>query len=298
MIVTDRALRRRRALATPAAVLLPCWALALDPAAAPVLPPSTDDRIVLSLDGATLTGTDGGEGGSAGWLHNFDADTLAGIAVEGQKLANTNWTFGSINGSKTLGAGETRYSIYGEAHEGVVHDESTFGYHAEAIGVVGSYFHRLALTVEDREFDILRTRGNLPKLGIGYQWNPHVATSASYAYSIGGNLGTRLSVLRVDYTQPTVNYLAGVAFGTASPAVLNIPGFVATGSSLREAYVGMSKPFPSLRSDLSVVLDYIDLKKTTGTEQGPGAVLVEAFDSKKFTLTVSYIFHFGHGAAP
>jgi len=54
--------------------------------AAWVLAPSTargaaatdDDRIAVSADGATLTGTRGGGGGSLGWLHNFDADSLAG----------------------------------------------------------------------------------------------------------------------------------------------------------------------------------------------------------------------------
>jgi hypothetical protein len=54
---------------------------------------------------------------------------------------------------------------------------------------------------------------------------------------------------------------------------------------LREGYVGISKPFPQLRGDLTVVADYIHLSKTAST------VIV---DSSHVTLTVNYIFHIGH----
>jgi hypothetical protein len=54
---------------------------------------------------------------------------------------------------------------------------------------------------------------------------------------------------------------------------------------LREGYVGISKPFPRLRGDLTVVADYIHLSKTAST------VIV---DSSHVTLTVNYIFHIGH----
>jgi hypothetical protein len=92
--------------------------------------------------------------------------------------------------------------------------------------------------------------------------------------------------MRIDATGPTMNYLAGVAFGTASPAVLNLQGYpLASGSTLREGYVGISKPFPRLRGDLTVVADYIHLSKTAST------VIV---DSSHVTLTVNYIFHIGH----
>ena len=64
--------------------------------------PVSDDRIVLSVDGSTLPGTNGGGGGSVGWLHNFDADTLAGVAVDHQGISAAQWTFGSVNGSLTL----------------------------------------------------------------------------------------------------------------------------------------------------------------------------------------------------
>jgi hypothetical protein len=251
--------------------------------AAPAAPDGTDDRIALSLDGATLTNSDGGGGGSATWLHNFDPQTLAGIAVEHQGLANSQWTFGSVNGSLTRGDADHRYSLYGEAHEGAGDDgSSSFHYRIEALGVIGSYYRQFSWQLEDREIDVLKSRGNLPKVGVAYQWNPHIATSVSFADTVEGNLGTRLTTVRIDAAGPGLSYLAGAAFGQASPAVLNEGGINLPGSTLREGYVGVSKPFPALRGDLTAVLDYIDLYKPQIT------------DSKHVTLTVSYIFHVGH----
>ncbi|MBV9622141.1 MAG: hypothetical protein JO341_14120, partial [Gammaproteobacteria bacterium] len=45
---------------------------ALAPALAAADPSGADDRLTLSLNGGSLTGTNGGAGGALGWLHNFD----------------------------------------------------------------------------------------------------------------------------------------------------------------------------------------------------------------------------------
>jgi len=64
------------------AAVVACWLAPRTAAGTDSTPaPVSDDRIVLSVNGSTLPGTNGGGGGSAGWLHNFDANTLAGIAV-------------------------------------------------------------------------------------------------------------------------------------------------------------------------------------------------------------------------
>src|SRR5215475_5857194 len=84
-------------------------------AAAPVAPApvasSSFDRITFSANGSSLTGTSGGGGGSLGWLHNFDADTLIGVAAEHQVLSVSHWTFGSLAGSLTRGPGNQRYTL-------------------------------------------------------------------------------------------------------------------------------------------------------------------------------------------
>ena len=184
---------------------------------------TSDDRIALSGDGSTLSHTDGGGGGSVAWLHNFDPSTLVGVAAEHQELSVAHWTFGSVNGALTFGPDGQRYSAYAEAHEGTGDDgPHPFHYSIEAVGLSGSYFHRLTTLLEDKRIDVESTHGNLPKVGISYLWNPGLQTSISYSYSVSGNLGTRLPAIRLDAYSPNLNYLAGAAYGPASAAVLGI----------------------------------------------------------------------------
>lgn len=263
-------------LIAAAALLTPCMALADGSTA--------DDRIAFGGDGSTLTGTNGGSGESLAWLHNFDADSLAGVAVEHQTLYTAHWTFGSVNASLTRGPDDQRYSAYADAHEGAGEDGSReFRYAIESAGIIGTYFHRLSAQLEDREINVDNNHGNLPKVGLSYLWNPHVLTSVSYSYSVSGNLGTRLTAVRIDEYNTVVNLLGGGAFGQASPIVLGlgpIPNEVvvlAPGHRLTEGYVGLSKPLPHLRSELTFVADYQDVSGI-----------------KHVTLTLSYLFHVGH----
>jgi hypothetical protein len=241
-------------------------------------PSTSDDRIAISADGTTLSGTNGGGGASLGWLHNFDASNLAGIAVEHQGLSDAHWTFASVNGSTAVGPANQRYTFYGEAHEGAGDDGlRAFHYRIEAAGVVGTFDSKLSALVEDRRIDVETTHGNLPKVGLTYLWSPHIATSASYQDSVSGNLGTRLKAVRVDSYWATVNLLGGAAWGPTSPIEFDLPaGLVSQVRQLKEGYVGVSKPFPKLRSNLTIVADYLDLSGI-----------------KKASLTLNYIFHIG-----
>jgi hypothetical protein len=256
-------------------------------AAAPVTPApnaptptsTSEDRIVVSADGTTLTGTNGGGGASLGYLHNFDASTILGIAVEHQVLADAQWTFASLNGSATIGAENQRYSFYGEAHEGPGRDAGrSFDYKIEALGVIGTFNHKLSAQVEDRRIDVETTHGNLPKVGLSYLWGPHFMTSASYQYSVSGNLGTRLPAVRIDSYWATINVFGGAAWGPTSPVVFNLPSGLVSQQvrQLKEGYIGVSKPFPKIRGELTAVADYLDLAGI-----------------KKASVTVSYIFHVG-----
>jgi hypothetical protein len=267
-------------LAIAAAVagwLAPPTAVRADSTQAPV----SDDRIVLSVNGSTLPGTNGGGGGSAGWLHDFDADTLAGVAVEHQVLSAAHWTFGSVNGSLTRDLGDARYRFYAEAHEGAGDDgPRAFNYSIEAAGIIGTYFNRLSAQLEDRQFDVETTHGNLPKLGLLYLVNPHILTTVSYAHSVSGNLGTHLTAARIDAYTAKVNFLAGVAFGQVSPTVLGLL-FVVPGKTLSEGYVGVTKPLAHSRGELTLVVDYQDLS-----------------GSNRVAVTLNYLFHIGHHGKP
>jgi hypothetical protein len=252
--------------------------LAVSPAAAQSA--ASDDRITVSADGTTLTGTNGGAGASLGWLHNFDPLSLAGIAIEHQELSDAHWTFASLNGSTAVGSDQQRYTFSAEAHEGTGDDRLRgFHYRIEAADVVGTFDAKISALLEDRRIDVETTHGNLPKVGLTYLWSPHVSTSAAYQYSVSGNLGTRLPSARIDSYWATVNLFGGVAWGPTTPVLFDVPtGFITRARQLREGYVGASKPFAKLRSNLTIVADYEDLS-----------------GSKKTSLTVNYIVHVGGG---
>lgn len=275
-------MRRRFAVAVTAAGLLaPACALHAAPSGA-------DDRIAIGFQGESLTNTSGGGGGSLTWLHNYSADALAGVGVEHQVLANSHWTFASLNGAYSMGQGDQRYSIYGEAHEGGGNSgDRALNYHIEAVGLVGTYFHRLSVQLEDRQFFVDTVSGNLPKLGVSYLWNPHFQTSVSYSYSVGSNLGTRLLAGKFDIYEPGVNWLTGFSVGQATAAVLT-PGATIQGQPasipglrVKEGYVGATVPLPSWRSEISLILDYQKLYSPF-------------VNSKRFQGNLNYVFHIGH----
>jgi hypothetical protein len=284
--------RGKRAIAAAAivSVLLPLRALCVD---------LSDDRIAFSANGSSLTGTNGGAGASAGWLHNFDPDTLLGVAAEYQALSVSHWTFASLTGAITRGSGDQRYTVYGEAHEGAGDDgPNPFKYRIEALGLTGTYFHRLSATLEDKQVNVETTNGNLPKLQFAYLWNPHLLTTVSYAYSFGGNLGTRLTSARIDVYGPHVNFLAGSAIGQASPSLLgNVVGgnLTLAPHQLREGYVGVVKPFAGLRSELTFIVDYQRLSGGQGAVvTANNTVLIPRSVSERWTGTLNYVFHIGH----
>jgi hypothetical protein len=266
----------------------------LTPAVRPTARPTSFDRLTFSANGSSLTGTNGGAGASLGWLHNFDSDTLIGVAAEHEVLSVSHWTFGSVNASVTRGPGDQRYTVYGEAHEGAGDDAGkAFKYRVECVGLTGTYYHRLSATVEDKQFNVESTHGNLPKIGLSYLWNLHVQTALSYQYSFGGNLGTRLTSGRIDLYEPVVNFLAGFAVGQASPSVIG-QTLTLPPHHLSEGYVGLVKSVPQWSSDLTLLLDYQRLAGGTGTEVfqiGGPVTFIPGGASTRITGTLNYVYH-------
>ncbi|MBV9343459.1 MAG: hypothetical protein JOZ03_00550 [Gammaproteobacteria bacterium] len=246
---------------------------ALAPALAAADPSGADDRLTLSLNGGSLTGTNGGAGGALGWLHNFDADTLLGLGVEHQRLGPAQWTFGSLNAGVSGGAPDARYTLAGEVHQGGGRDAGrNFHYGIEAIDLSGTYYRHLTVQLEDRQIDVEATHGNLPKVGVAYLWTPHLQTSLSYAYSFGGNLDTRLTTGRIDvYTAP-VNLILGGGWGKAAGWVLGCSCTEPT-TRFREGYAGLGKTLAN-RSEFTLIADYQDIG-----------------GSHRFTATLNYIVH-------
>ena len=123
------------------------------------------------------------------------------------------------------------------------------------------------MQLEERRIDVDTSHGNLPKLTLSFHVAKPLLVSASYADTVGGNLGTHLTTLRTDYAGPGFSAFAGVAAGRAAPAVLNLLGQIVRPSpKLTEFFAGVGRSFG--RSDWQLLGDYQDLegfKRTTIT---------------------------------
>ncbi len=266
---------------------VPAATSAATPAASAAPASSSFDRLTFSANGSSLTGTTGGGGGSLGWLHNFDADTLIGVAAEHQVLSVSHWTLGSVTGALTRGPGNQRYTVYGDAHEGAGDDGGkAFKYRVEALGLTGTYFHRFSATIEDRQINVETTQGNLPKVQLSYLWNLHVQTTLAYQNSFGGNLGTHLTSGRIDVFGP-VNFLGGFAVGQAAPSVLGL-ALTLPPHDLKEGYVGVSKSIPGWRSDITFIVDY---QRLSGGPTIINGTAGNVPDTTRWTGTLNYTLH-------
>lgn len=252
-------------------------AAASDPSAAAPAPPAgpSTDNIVISGNGSTLTDATGGGGGSLTWLHDFSSGVL-GVGGEYQRLANAHWEFGSLSGSVSTGNTSAKWTFSADAHVGKGDiGQQPFDYDVEGAGVSGAFGGKLILQLEDRQYDVYTTHGNMPKAGLGVLWNPHWQTTVSYARSITGNLGTEIETLRLDHYGHELNWLLGAASGHVAPPVVNLyTGLAGPAPRYREGYLGLSKSFT--RSDWSILGDYLKVA-----------------NEKRITLTIVCTLHVG-----
>jgi hypothetical protein len=226
---------------------------------------ATDERLVFSADGSTLSGGGTGNGGSGTWLHHFDADTVLGAGAEYQQIENAHWTTGTLSASFGLGQNPVKSHAYAEVHEGAGDiGAHAFHYSLVAAGFLGTLTPRFSVQLEERRIDIDTSYGNLPKVGLSFQATPELIATASYAHSAGGNLGTRLSTLRLDYAAGGLSGMAGVVWGPAAPAVYDLFGLnVAPAASLTEGFVGIGKTVG--RTAWLLVGDHQNVAGTTRT---------------------------------
>lgn len=230
--------------------------------------PAVEDRLTFTADGATLTGGSGGGGASALWAHTFAPQDVLGAGAEYQQIANSHWTNAVLSGSLGLGSSTPTVALYGEAHEGAG-DIGTHGfdYSVVTVGLLYTATPWLTAQVEERRIDVDTSHGNLPKLGLSFRVAKPLLVSASYADTAGGNLGTRLASLRLDYSGSALTALAGAANGHAAPAVLNLLGQIVQPSpKLTELFAGVGHSFG--HADWQLLADYQDIegfKRTTIT---------------------------------
>jgi hypothetical protein len=221
----------------------------------------SDDRLTLMASHLSLSDIDGGNGFSVGWLHNFDATKILGLAVEHQTLADVHWAFGTLDLSVGVGQADRRSTMYLDARAGSGSDPGkSFKYQIVSVGLIQSLTHRFALQIEDKQIDVDTTHGNLPKVGAQFLWTPALLTSLSYSHSLGDNLGTRLWSARVDRYGKQFSFILGGAAGQASPVVFEkLTGVRTPGQTLKEGFVGITKPLP--RVDVTLLGDYLRLNE-------------------------------------
>ena len=229
---------------------------------------ATDDRLVFSANGSTLTGDHGGGGAAATWLRQLDSGSLFGLGAEYETVYNSHWTLGNFNGSLALGKQSAKTTLYAEGHLGSGDTAGEpFHYTNVAGGIVTPATSWLSVQLEERYIDIQPSRGNLPKLGVSIHAAPALLASLSYAQSFGGNLDTKLGTARLDYAGPRFGWLLGAAYGPVAPRVLNLIGqTVGPSKTLKEGFIGAGKSFG--RTDWQLIGDYQDLegfKRTTIT---------------------------------
>jgi hypothetical protein len=183
------------------------------------------------------------------------------VGVEHQTISSAQWTVGSLGASLAAGSGKIRYNWYTDVRQGGGDDGTRpFHYAIETAGMLATYQQSLTIQVEDRQIDVETTHGNLPKLGASYLWNGAVLTSVAYAYSIDGNLGTRLLTAQVRDIARSWQPLAGLAYGQAAPAILDLqPGVIPPSRTLKEGYLGFSLPHSWEGGEWSVLADYLGL---------------------------------------
>ena len=223
---------------------------------------------MFSANGETLSGGSGGGGASALWSHSFAPQVVIGAGAEYQQIANSHWTNAVLSGSLGLGSGTPPASLYAEAHEGAGDiGTHSFDYSVVTLGLLYAASPWLTAQLEERRIDVDTSHGNLPKLGLSFRVAKPLLVSASYADTAGGNLGTRLASLRLDYSAAALTALAGAANGRAAPAVLNLLGQIVQSSPrLMELFAGVGHSFG--RADWQLLADYQDIesfKRTTIT---------------------------------
>ena len=267
-------------------ILLACLRQAVaDQPQQPLAPASTaEDRLMFSANGAWLTGGSGGGGASALWSHTFAPQDAINVGAEYQQVANSHWTNGILSGSFGLGSGTPAPAIYFEAHEGAGDIAlRSFRYSVVTAGLLAEPTEWLTVQLETRQIDVDTTHGNLPKLNFSFRVAKPLLISASYADTVGGNLGTRLASLRFDYLGQTVTALAGAARGPVAPAVISLIGqtqIVQRAPWLTELFAGAGRSFG--RTEWQLIADHQD---------------VEGF--KRLTISLLCTLHLGErGRAP
>jgi len=218
------------------------------------------DKITLSGTGARLMDAEeNGAGGALNYLHYFTPNVIVGVGGEHQYIADSKWSFGSLRGAVSHGEPHSRFNISGEVNYGDGDENGRkFDYLVAVLGLSQSFGTKFSMQLENRHIDIDTTQGNLPKLGLSYLPTPRLVANVSYADSVGGNLGTQLTTVRLDHYGNVINFLIGGAMGDADPSVVNLqPGLTLPSQDLKQGFIGIGRTFRN--GEIQLLGDYLEL---------------------------------------
>jgi hypothetical protein len=234
------------------------------------------NRLTLTASGSRQDDVDNGGTGSLNYLHYATPNALFGVGAEHQFIGEAALSFGSARMAWGRGDPGSRTTLFGEGNQGTGDDDGReFDYSVYVLGVSQALTTKLSFELEAKEIDIDTTNGTLPKFGVSYLWTPRLLTYASYAKSLGGNLGTELTTARIDYYGSLVNLKLGAATGRANSAVLSLQrGISLPATQSKQGYIGIGKSFR--RWEVQLLADYLETD------------LVE-----KATLTLSFTAYLG-----
>lgn len=239
-----------------------------------------DDQFTVSVNGSSLTGTDGGGGGAVSWIRE-NANFSTGLGGEYETLGDAHWGFGSISAAVVpQSSSHGNFSVsgeidYGGGVSGAPGIGGHFAYDAATVDARLALRDDVSVQVTDRQVDIDAVHGNLPTISFGAAY-AFWYLSGSYTRSATGNLGTEIASLRLDCRGQRFGIFGGLSTGKTSPALTSVgSGTVLSSSRYRGASVGMSTW--RTQRQYSLVFDYVSV----------GAI-------KSATLTLTWSF----GAPP
>lgn len=229
--------------------MLTILAAAVEPEPAP--PPAAASLILAARHDRLETDDLRGETLELTWLQApRPRRWLAGASAS--RLGDGRWAFGTLGLVRSAGTTVWNGDLkWGRGRR----DGESFDYRQIALAwtrvMAGG---AAALTVESRYLDIDRSRGNLVRTAL--RLAPHARLTGELAFqrSTGGNLGTEIVSLRLDFVPaPRFALIAGAADGHTRPEVVGIIASdpdTAAGDGYRLAFAGLSFPIRRLGATL------------------------------------------------
>jgi hypothetical protein len=192
------------------------------------------DALVAGADFDRLRDGTGG-GASLFWIAPRAAHTFIGGATL-LSLPGARWAFATA-GDNYRRSATTTFNAQADLGHGS-DDRGAFNYVLLRAGVTQELLPRTLFgEAEWLQADIARQQDGILRVGGTWLPRPTLTIRGSWYESFFGDGGTSLGTLRADYDLGRVTAIAGVAHGTATPALLQQAG---TASAIREAFGGVA----------------------------------------------------------